>query len=145
MGIKLPGDNTGKSEKLRMEELKSETKKYESNAKFFTEALNLAKEALKAYQKFKDAEMAETEWKGKSDLEAKKVEKALIDLEKIRMQSVDSTNKLEVQKDHWATIKYILHSEYDIIKDMPVSDERIKMVDQINTMLENLNKYQPGK
>jgi len=144
MGIKLPGDESGKSEKLRMEELKSETKKYESNAKFFTEALNLAKEVLKAYQKSKDAEMAETEWKGKNDLEAKKIEKALIDLENFRLQSENSSNKLELQKDHWATIKYILHGEYDIIKDMPVSDERIKMVDQINSMLEQLNKYQPG-
>lgn len=144
MGIKLPGDQSGKSDKLRIEEIKSETKKYEKNAEFYTEALKLGKEVLKAYQKYKDAEIAETEWAGKNELEAKKIENALIDLEKVRATSANFQNKLELQKDHWSVIKTMLLNEYSLVKDMPPSDERIKMVDQINTMLGNLNKFQPG-
>jgi len=145
MGIKLPDDNSGKSEKLKIEELKSETKKYEKNAEFFTELLKLGKEVSKAYQKFKDAEIAETEWKGKNDLEAKKIEKAFIDLEKQRMRSENSSKELELQKDQWSMIKKYLQSQLKLIDGLPVSEDRHKLMDQTNTLLERFSDIKTGK
>lgn len=138
MGIKLPGDESGKSEKLRIEELKSESKKYESNAKAYIETIALAKEVLKTIQKYKDAEMAETEWAGKNQVEITKLEKALTDLEKEREINKPKLKEIDYQREKWPEVKRIIRGEYDLTKSMPPGEERRRLMHDLISVLDKI-------